>query len=58
MQHVIERALKEGAVTSGDAGAKPVAAFGRNDLLVIVIGTIAYGAFAFLHESLIGVAVR
>lgn len=42
----------------GDTGAKPVASFGRNDLLVVVIGTVAYGAFAFLHESLIGVAVR
>jgi len=42
----------------GDAGAVPVAAFGRNDILVVVIGTVAYFAFAFLHESLIGVAVR
>ena len=42
----------------GDMGAPPVASFGRNDIIVVVIGTVAYFAFAFLHESLIGVAVR
>lgn len=42
----------------GDTGPAPVASFGRNDILVVAIGTVAYGAFAFLHESLIGVAVR
>ena len=46
------------AAPAGDAGAAPVAAFGRNDILVVVIGTVAYFTFAFLHESLIGVAVR
>jgi hypothetical protein len=39
-------------------GAPKVASFGRNDIIVVVIGTVAYGAFVFLHESLIGVAVR
>ena len=42
----------------GDMGAPPVASFGRNDIIVIVIGTVAYVAFALLHESLIGVSVR
>ncbi len=42
----------------GDTGAAPVASFGRNDLIVVVIGTVAYFVFAWLHESLIGVAVR
>ncbi|MFO1082709.1 MAG: NnrU family protein [Reyranellaceae bacterium] len=42
----------------GDTGAAPVTRFGRNDLIVVLIGTVAYAAMAFLHESLIGVAVR
>lgn len=40
----------------GDAGAPVVARFGRNDVIVVAIGTIAYFALAWLHESLIGVA--
>jgi len=39
----------------GDQGAAPVARFGRNDAIVILIGTIAYVAMMWLHESLIGV---
>ena len=39
----------------GDQGAAPVASFGRNDVIVILIGTIAYVAMMWLHESLIGV---
>jgi hypothetical protein len=39
----------------GDQGAPPVASFGRNDVIVIVIGTVAYFAMMWLHESLIGV---
>ena len=42
----------------GDAGAPPVARFGRNDLIVVVLGTVAYGIMIWLHESLIGVAAR
>jgi uncharacterized membrane protein len=40
----------------GDAGAPPVARFGGNDLIVLVLGTVAYLAVMWLHESLIGVA--
>jgi len=40
----------------GDQGAPPVARFGRNDAIVIAIGTVAYFAILWLHESLIGVA--
>jgi uncharacterized membrane protein len=40
----------------GDEGAPPVARIGRNDVLVIAIGTVAYFAILWLHESLIGVA--
>jgi uncharacterized membrane protein len=40
----------------GDAGALPVERFGRNDAIVIAIGTVAYFAVLWLHESLIGVA--
>jgi uncharacterized membrane protein len=39
----------------GDQGATPVASFGRNDAIVIVLGTIAYFAVMWLHEALIGV---
>ena len=39
----------------GDEGAPPVASFGRNDAIVIAIGTVAYFAMMWLHESLIGV---
>jgi uncharacterized membrane protein len=40
----------------GDAGAAVVARFGRNDVIVVAIGTLAYLAILWLHESLIGVA--
>jgi uncharacterized membrane protein len=40
----------------GDEGAPPVAGFGRNDAIVVAIGTVAYFAVLWLHESLIGVA--
>jgi uncharacterized membrane protein len=40
----------------GDPGAPPVAGFGRNDAIVVAIGTVAYIAVLWLHESLIGVA--
>jgi len=40
----------------GDQGAPPVARFGGNDAIVIAIGTVAYFAILWLHESLIGVA--
>lgn len=39
----------------GDPGAPAVARFGRNDVIVLSIGTIAYFVLAWLHESLIGV---
>jgi uncharacterized membrane protein len=39
-----------------DPGAPVVASFGRNDAIVVVIGTIACLAIMWLHESLIGVA--
>jgi uncharacterized membrane protein len=41
----------------GDAGAPAVASFGRNDLIVVVLGTVAYFVILWLHEGLIGVAV-
>src|SRR5258708_6889351 len=40
----------------GDQGAPPVARFGRNDAIVMAIGTVAYFAVLWLHETLIGVA--
>ena len=40
----------------GDTGAPPVASFGRNDAIVIAIGTVAYFAVLWLHEAVIGVA--
>jgi uncharacterized membrane protein len=40
----------------GDAGASGVEKFGRNDLIVLALGTVAYLAVMWLHESLIGVA--
>ena len=39
----------------GDQGAPSVTSFGRNDVIVIAIGTVAYVAMMWLHESLIGV---
>jgi len=38
----------------GDVGA-PRVAWSKNDLLVVVIATVAYAAMIWLHESLIGV---
>lgn len=40
----------------GDAGAPAVESFGRNDVIVVVIGTVAYVAILWLHDSIIGVA--
>lgn len=40
----------------GDPGAPPVTSFGRNDAIVVVIGTVAYFAILWLHEIVIGVA--
>jgi len=40
----------------GDSGALPVASFGRNDAIVVVIGTVGYVAILWLHDVLIGVA--
>ncbi len=42
----------------GDAGAPPVDGVRAADAIVVVIGTVAYLAFSWLHDSLIGVAVR
>jgi uncharacterized membrane protein len=39
-----------------DQAAPTVMSFGRNDIIVIAIGTIAYVAILWLHDSLIGVA--
>ncbi|MBX9944574.1 MAG: NnrU family protein [Reyranella sp.] len=39
----------------GDAGAAPVARVGANDAIVVAIGTAAYVAMFWLHDSLIGV---
>ena len=40
----------------GDPGAPPVAGFGRNDAIVLAVGTVVYVVIMWLHESLIGVA--
>jgi uncharacterized membrane protein len=40
----------------GDDGPPPVAHFGRNDAIVVAIGTVVYFAILWLHDSLIGVA--
>jgi uncharacterized membrane protein len=40
----------------GDQGAPVVGSFGRNDVIVVVIGTVAYVAILWLHDSIIGVA--
>ena len=40
----------------GDLGAPPVARFGRNDLVVVALGTVAWLVVMWLHEWLIGVA--
>jgi uncharacterized membrane protein len=40
----------------GDTGAPTVASFGRNDAIVVVIGTVAFVAILWLHDTLIGVA--
>ena len=42
----------------GDMGAPPVDGFKLNDAIVVAIGTVAYLAMMWLHESLIGVAAR
>ena len=34
----------------GDAGAPVVESFGRNDVIVVVIGTVAYVAILWLHD--------
>ena len=39
----------------GDPGPPPVASWGRNDAIVVAIGTIAYFAILWLHDSLFGV---
>jgi uncharacterized membrane protein len=39
----------------GDAGAPTVSSFGRNDAAVLAIGTVAYVAIIWLHDSIIGV---
>ena len=41
-----------------DTGASPVDGVRAADAIVVVIGTVAYLALGWLHESLIGVAVR
>ena len=40
----------------GDPGAPRVASFGRNDAIVVLIGSVAYVAILWLHDTLIGVA--
>jgi uncharacterized membrane protein len=40
----------------GDLGTPSVAAFGRNDAIVLIIGSVAYAAMLWLHQMLIGVA--
>lgn len=42
----------------GDMGAAQVDGFKAADAIVVVIGTVAYVAVFWLHETLIGVAVR
>lgn len=39
----------------GDTGAPVVESFGRNDVIVVAIGTVAYVAILWLHDSIIGV---
>lgn len=39
----------------GDQGAPVVQSFGRNDAAVLAIGTVAYVATLWLHDSIIGV---
>ena len=34
----------------GDQGAPVVSSFGRNDVIVVLIGTVAYAAILWLHE--------
>ena len=43
---------------AGDAGAPPVDGFKAADAIVVAIGSVAYLAVFWLHETLIGVAVR
>ena len=40
----------------GDPGAPQIESFGRNDAIVVVIGTVAYFAILWMHEAVIGVA--
>ena len=40
----------------GDRFAPVVESVGRNDVIVVVIGTVAYVAILWLHDSIIGVA--
>ncbi|WP_296336801.1 NnrU family protein [Reyranella sp.] len=42
----------------GDPGAAAVDGFKAADAVVVIIGTVAYVAVFWLHETLIGVAVR
>ena len=42
----------------GDMGAPPVDGFKAADAIVVAIGSVAYLAVFWLHETLIGVAVR
>ena len=42
----------------GDLGAAAVDGFKAADAIVVIIGTVAYVAVFWLHESLVGVAVR
>ncbi|MFZ5779285.1 MAG: NnrU family protein [Pseudomonadota bacterium] len=39
----------------GDAEPPRVASFGRNDVIVVALGSVAYVAMMWLHDSLIGV---
>jgi uncharacterized membrane protein len=41
----------------GDAGAAAMG-WSKNDVIVVVVGTLAYIAMFWLHDSLIGVAVN
>ncbi|CAN5789072.1 NnrU family protein [soil metagenome] len=40
----------------GDAGGPTIASYGRNDALVVILGSVGYVAILWLHETLIGVA--
>ena len=40
----------------GEVGSAAVASFGRNDAIVVVIGTVAFFVLMWLHDSIIGVA--